>query len=107
MQMYIIIFLNFVTFHMLKYMEFNLVTEKINLVSLFNIILIYFFAIYNKKVFKSIFYIHPASLFVLITLIVYNSLVLNKLLLTLSIFLFVLFFVLDYKYNAIKDIINE
>ncbi|MDQ7062525.1 MAG: J domain-containing protein [Sulfurimonas sp.] len=102
MQVYILIFLNFIIFHILSYMEFNLFIEKLNIMSIFTVILFYIFAIYSKVILKNIFYIHPSSLLMLMWAITYNSILSNTFLVILSTFLFILFFILDRIYNSIN-----
>ena len=100
--MYVTLFLNIVFLSVLRLTEFDLLIEKINLLGLFNVIITYSLAIYAKRSSKKDFYVHPSTIFILVALIVYNSVVLNKPLLALSVVLFLLFFILDHIYNSIE-----
>lgn len=102
MQTYLILFINLITFHLLSYIEFNLLIEKLNVMGLLTVAYFYIFAIYNKKVLSTTYNIHPSSLPILIGLMTYNYVLSNNILLTLSIFLFLLFFILDNIYNSIN-----
>ena len=101
MKIYIILFLNLLLFWLLNKVEFTLFIQKLNYIALFNVTLIYALAIYDKKVLNKSLYIHPASLFIICGLMLYNYLVFNEVLLYTSIFLFILFFILDVRYNSI------
>ena len=102
MNIYIIIFLNFILFNLLNYTDLSLFIEKLNYILLFNIVLFYILAIYNKVVLNATFYLHPFSVFILPALILYNYIFDNKEVLVISIFLLALFFILDAKYNSIN-----
>ena len=101
MQIYIIIFLNFIMFQALSYTEINLFIQKLNYILLVNVMIIYSIGIYKYKTSKKEFHINPINLLILITLIIYNYIILNEIVLSTSIFLFVSFFIIDIKYNSI------
>ena len=109
MQIYVLVFLNASTFHILGYMGLELLIEKLNVMCLMSTSYIFVFAIYDRHVLKNAFYIPAATLFILLGLITYNYFLAYKIFFALSIVLFVLFFVLDYVYNSInlKIEINE
>ena len=106
MQIYIILFLNFIFFSILKYAGFSVMIEKLNYIAIFNTIILYFFAIYNVKVYKIDFYIHPINIFILISLISYNSTIGNNSMLVSSSVLLALFFILENIYNRVPIKIN-
>lgn len=102
MTTYVSLFINVVVFSMLKYTDYNLLIEKINIMTLLNIVLMFSFAIYSKKILNHQFHIHLSSFFILIILIIYNWVVFNQFMLVISVALFILLFILDYVYDSIS-----
>lgn len=107
MQAYFVLFLNFICYQILAYIELSLFIEKLNIMSFVTIVALYIFALYNKVILKENFHLHPAVLFTLLGLMSYNYIISNKSLTLFSIFLFILFFVLDAVYNTINLVMPE
>ena len=102
MNIYLMLIINFIFFNLLSFMEFNLLIEKVNLLTILNIGLLYINIIYKRNTSISMNKLNPSIVLIPISLIIYNSIIFDTFLLSISIILFILFFIFDNITDPIK-----
>ena len=102
MNIYLMLIINFIFFNLLSFMEFNLLIEKVNLLTILNIGLLYINIIYKRNMSISMNKLNPSIVLIPISLIIYNSIIFDTFLLSISIILFILFFIFDNITDPIK-----